>query len=930
MRTIAQLAEALAGMDGGGEAGVVEKTRAGASPAPTGAGAGIEVWIARLREKLVVTTGYPPEMLETGLDLEADLGVDSVQRAEIWVALTQEHGLDPEARPAGVRTIAQLAEALAGLDRNGPAPIDAPVAGQVATATAPAGPAADACALFATVSRLVDAEELRPFECRRVLAITAGSRVRTTALKKRLAARGIEFHAIGDTVLAESGPEDVRVLLSGCDTVIYLAHRGAMDAKGGGTELAGVIDEETARLYRVFRGLVPILEAEPRRVIVPVTGDGCFGTSGNGAHRWLGVFPAGFVRCLARELPECAFQLLDAGDLSWEEAIERIMDRAGERLEIGVTPHGLAVPVIAPVGPPVEAESPVRDGERVLVTGGARGITFECARALARRTGCRLLLVGRTEPAAGSPDWLGTAPADIGARIRDIEIRLVREEGVPLGEAKRQGVTIRAQWEIARNLAALAAEGIDAGYEVCDVTDAAAFGSLLDRVRGDITGVIHGAGVQRSKRIADLEDRAISLTMHTKLTPVLVMLDRLDWSRMRLMSAFGSIAGLFGNDGQSDYGLANDLLGWLVRGIGRQYPGVRAQIVEWTAWEGTGMVTDEEAKRFRQSGLIPLDVATGTAAYLDGLLGTGLAQVACFNSAAAMVSGRADTDLPLAARPAGSLLAPGTSRARFDRRHDSWVAQHLVNGEPVVPGTFVTELFAEATRSREGALHEVRFRRPLRVPEGGVDVEIVSEGDDLLALPADRPVLKGKALRNLAFASARFASAGACAADGLALPEGAVDRLRAASRQAGAPFYRRLDDEFSAALTNGPVFRGVRSVLSEGGLFLALLTLTDEARAALDPDAGLVFDPVLADMAVQAAAVWNMLAHDVFAIPFEIGTLHVRGRASGRESVVILRGIEDGPDGAVADLAVREPGGGLILGFDRLVLKTIAGVGRND
>jgi NAD(P)-dependent dehydrogenase (short-subunit alcohol dehydrogenase family) len=828
-----------------------------------------------------------------------------------------------------VRTIAQLAEALAALDRPGGGGGEG-AAAPAAAATAPAAPAEDACALFTGTSRLVAADELRPFACRRVLAITAGGGVRAASLKKKLAARGVELHAVGDTILCESGTEDAAVLLSGCDTVLYLAHRGAMEAGPGGAALLEAIDQETQRLYRVFRRLAPILEAEPRRVIVPVAEDGAFGSGGNGAQRWLGAFPAGFVRCLARELPDCTFQLLDAGDRPWEESFLQVLDRVGPRLELGVTAHGFTAPVLAPVGPPLASDPPVGATDRVLVTGGARGITFECARALARRTGCRLLLVGRTAPPDGEPGWLATAPAEIDATVRGIEIALVREERVPLGEAKRRGAVIRSQWELSRNLAALAAEGIEAEYEVCDVTDGAALGALLDRVRGGIAGVIHGAGVQRSKRLGDLEDRAIALTLHTKLTPVLVMLDRLDWGRVKLFSAFGSIAGLFGNDGQTDYGLANDLLGWLVRGIGRSHPGVRAQIVEWTAWEGTGMVTDEEAKRFRQSGLIPLDAGTGTAAYLDGLLGTGLAQVACFNLAAAMVSGRSTTALPFAARPAERLLLePGGSLARFHRGRDAWVMQHLVNREPVVPGTFVTELFAETTRSETGALHEVRFRRPLRVPEEGVEVEVVREGDELLALPADRPALAGKALRNLAFATARFGPAGACAGDGLGLPKGALELLRAASREAGAPFYHRLDGQFSAALTNGPVFRGVRSVLTDNGRFLGLLALTEEAVAALAPVGGMVFNPVLADMAVQAAAVWNMLAHDVFAIPFEIGCLHVGDQVQGREAVVILRGIEDGPEGAVADLAVRDPDGRLLLGFDRLVLKTIAGVGRH-
>ena len=33
------------------------------------------------------TTGYPPEMLDLELDLEADLGVDTVKQAEVFAAV---------------------------------------------------------------------------------------------------------------------------------------------------------------------------------------------------------------------------------------------------------------------------------------------------------------------------------------------------------------------------------------------------------------------------------------------------------------------------------------------------------------------------------------------------------------------------------------------------------------------------------------------------------------------------------------------------------------------------------------------------------------------------------------------------------------------------------------------------------------------------
>ena len=44
-------------------------------------------------------TGYPAEMLELNMDMEADLGIDSIKRVEIFGALTKQYpemsGINP-------------------------------------------------------------------------------------------------------------------------------------------------------------------------------------------------------------------------------------------------------------------------------------------------------------------------------------------------------------------------------------------------------------------------------------------------------------------------------------------------------------------------------------------------------------------------------------------------------------------------------------------------------------------------------------------------------------------------------------------------------------------------------------------------------------------------------------------------------------------
>ena len=39
-------------------------------------------------------TGYPPDMLELDLDLEADLGIDTVKQAEMFAAIRAAYGIE--------------------------------------------------------------------------------------------------------------------------------------------------------------------------------------------------------------------------------------------------------------------------------------------------------------------------------------------------------------------------------------------------------------------------------------------------------------------------------------------------------------------------------------------------------------------------------------------------------------------------------------------------------------------------------------------------------------------------------------------------------------------------------------------------------------------------------------------------------------------
>jgi NAD(P)-dependent dehydrogenase (short-subunit alcohol dehydrogenase family) len=792
----------------------------------------------------------------------------------------------------------------------------------------PAPESDEACQLIGLgAERMAPGMDL-PFPCKRALCITAD--LGTCPVVDRLRGAGIEVMALHAAAVASMKTSEVELALRDQDTLVYLAHRDLLGLDGDGARLSQAVREQTSLIFGVFRALAPVLARRQLRVLVPVSLDGAFGAGGPTPAPLLGSFPAGFVRALARELPACRFQLIDAGTVPWPDAIEQRIDRLSPGLEVGFGPLGPLVPRLQRLGRVVRRGDLIRPGDLLLVTGGARGIVFECVAALAQVTGARLLLTGRTPMPEGRPDWLDATPENIGQVLRTLEMERVRTQGLGLGAARRVTALARSQWEVARNLSRLDGLGVDARYEVCDVTDRRAFARLLERLtqRETVRGVVHGAGVQRGRLLTDLLESEVLATVGTKLDPVFTVLDSVKLDELRIFVAFGSIAGVFGNAGQTDYALANDALGGLVQALGQRHPGLHAQTIHWTAWTGTGMVTPEEEKRFAEAGLVPLDVQRGVRLFLDAVLGAQQAQLAAFNVAAAFTESRALGAFPLTPRPRSRLVEPRPGKpteVRFSLSRDLWLEQHKVNGEPTVPGTFVTELFAQVANELGQGVRDIRFRRPMLVREKGLAVEVVQVEEGLLAVPRERPDLPAKALGNLAFASCRLGTPEHEEPAHLAFKAKEQGALLAATQEAQASFYTTLDERFSQALATGPIFRGIHATRRFGDRFIALARLTDEAMAAMSLPGQFLAHPILADMAVQVGAAWAMLEHDVMAIPWEIGSLRIYGESTDREVVVICKAAELSPAKSVMDVMVREPDGRPVFALMGLTLKAIAG-----
>ncbi|MDR3632777.1 MAG: SDR family NAD(P)-dependent oxidoreductase, partial [Isosphaeraceae bacterium] len=603
-------------------------------------------------------TGYPAEMLGLDLDLEADLGIDSIKRVEILGSLREATGelgdafdsalMDQLARETTLGGIVRrVAKALPSVpSENGHAngdgkASDAPArhGGPVARAEAPNSP------VRRLTLKLVEAPLACPFRPSGlmrggVVVVTEEGRGIARAIAFDLRARGHEVvrvqHGSGIGAAADG---DIEVVdLSSPSAVGGLAQR--LRTRG---PIAGLVHTlplarpqeagfdlsawnermgpELRGLFLLTRELADDLERAAQH------GGACLiaATALGGAFASIGPVPctffpghggiAGLVKTLAHEWPGVRTRVVDFDVSGSVEVVAANLVQevyADDRYsEIGYQQGKrwrLAVQEVA-LGPAGNAGVGLAPGEPVLVTGGARGITAAVAADLARVWRPTLLLVGTT-PLPPGVEEPGTAGIVDPAELKGHLLGRLSQQGRKPGpaELERAYQSLRREREIRENLQRIRALGATVEYASVDVRDAAALGRQIDTWRqrfGPIAGFVHGAGVIQDKLLRDKTPESFDRVLGTKLEGALTLARLLDGEPLKFAAFFSSVAGRFGNKGQSDYAAANEALNKLAIWLDRRWE-ARVVSLIWGPWSGVGMVSDLEAHLGRQGlGMIP-------------------------------------------------------------------------------------------------------------------------------------------------------------------------------------------------------------------------------------------------------------------------------------------------------------------------------------
>ncbi|MFD0525030.1 SDR family NAD(P)-dependent oxidoreductase [Paractinoplanes durhamensis] len=540
-------------------------------------------------------TGYPVELIEPDLDLEADLSVDSIKRAEVAGEVASRLGLSVDGDESELedlvkaRTVRSMVEWLESRI-NGVAPSTPEPAAQHSPPPASAGIAPQ---------RLVS--RLQP-------AAAGEGEVRLNGA--RFLISGESFHAklVGDLL----GTAGARVVPTGT---------------ADGLILLDGLDDGPALLPDLFGQIRRSLTEGVRWVIA----------AGRPGERNDGM--PGLFRTIAREYPEVTARYVEfRADIDVPAALLRELaetavapvvvhddrGRNGEDLE----PDGLGVLADGGAGPAGDGASEARalglDQDSVLVlVGGARGITPWFARTVAAAARCRVELIGRTP----LPD--GPAGDDLPAGLDKAGLRgeLARRGMRSPAEIDRTASAVLAAREVEATVNELRELGATVNYHAADVRDDQAVRQLLTKIHdehGRIDGLVYAAGIIEDRLIADKDPASFARVFGTKVDgcrTVLRVLGEIA-AEIKFVVLFGSIAAAYGNRGQSDYAAANDALDTLGARWSSEH-GKRVVTVHWGPWAPgaghTGMVTPELMQEYARRGIALIDPEEGALSLLREL-----------------------------------------------------------------------------------------------------------------------------------------------------------------------------------------------------------------------------------------------------------------------------------------------------------------------
>ncbi|HUT82071.1 MAG TPA: SDR family NAD(P)-dependent oxidoreductase [Candidatus Bathyarchaeia archaeon] len=639
-------------------------------------------------------TGYPVEMIEPEMELEEDLGIDTVKQAEMFGIIRTKWNLP---REEGIKiqeysTVNKIADYI--LNRLKGSETKQTISSTVDTSEAsmdeiiPAkrlaiqlieAPLPKVDKLSLSKKKFIIVGESNQFsdELLEILRKQKATIVNVLDIKK----------INSETKLKQELPTEE------IDGLIYIEPKTTQNNK----------HNNTARTLFLLCKLTKF--SEKPFILTINNSDSAFGWEGKtspitgsitGLTKSLArEFSKGIIRTVSCLKPEQAISELISGDGS----IEISYDKAGNR-RIFATQE-------SPISTKQTQFKPTSD-DLIIISGGAQGITYEITKKIAEKYKTKLALLGRTK----LPENIDELVALDQNGLDNLKAQMI--EQLKAKEDKVTPVIIEKEWSkitkaisVKKALNYLIKQGSPTRYYSVDVINNEEMVQTIQKITKDfkqiVTGIVHGAGLESSKLIGEKKIDDFDNVYNVKAIGFDNLLTNLDVKQLKFVVCFSSVAGRFGNAGQVDYSAANDYLSKSCWQLHSQ--GLRAISVCWSAWDEIGMATRGSVmKILKYAGVTPLKVEDGVNAFIQELEYGQEAEIVIagklgvlLDSPAAFISIDSKS-YPLIGEFKRNFDGSITAERTFSLENDLYLNHHRFEDIPYLPGVMGLELFVELAR----------------------------------------------------------------------------------------------------------------------------------------------------------------------------------------------------------------------------------------